>query len=186
MIKWCLWCAFLHKQTETISSLVRCLICWTPKQAATRSCPNGPNQHPTPPCATWRWRILCVQGKQLLSEAGIQGLGLWELLLHPTIGSPDMQDTSKKRIKRPILFNQNWLLPKPCLISFLTHQHNFILIMHCHSSWLSVSKLAPCFIVITCLFTAGGRSVMLLSVEKFLMYFHIQICYLLLIAMWEL
>lgn len=91
---------FSAQQTETISNLARCLTCWIPKRAATRSCPTGPNQHPTPPCATWRWRILCVQGEQLLSEAGLWGSGLWELLLHPTRGSPNMQDTPKKKRKR--------------------------------------------------------------------------------------
>lgn len=133
---------FSAQQTETISNLARCLTCWIPKRAATRSCPTGPNQHPTPPCATWRWRILCVQGEQLLSEAGLWGSGLWELLLHPTRGSPNMQDTPKKKKKKAIFSNQNRLLPQPCFISLLAHQHNSTLIMHCHSSWLSASQLA--------------------------------------------
>lgn len=52
------------------------------------------------------------------------------------------QHTGHIKNIKPILSNQNRLLPQPCFISLLAHQHNSTFIMHCHSSWLSASQLA--------------------------------------------
>ncbi len=64
---------FISLQTEITSSWGHYLICWTLKPADTRSCPTGPNRRPTRPCATWRWRILCVQGEQFWQGQRAQG-----------------------------------------------------------------------------------------------------------------
>lgn len=62
----------------------------------------------------------------------------------PPEGAPTCRtrQKKKKKKKKAIFSNQNRLLPQPCFISLLAHQHNSTLIMHCHSSWLSASQLA--------------------------------------------
>lgn len=55
---------FCFLQIETTSSWVHCPTYWMPRLGATRSCPTGLKPPQTPPCATWRWRILCVQWEQ--------------------------------------------------------------------------------------------------------------------------
>ncbi len=101
---------FISLQTEITSSWGHCLICWTLKLADTRSCPIGPNRRPTHPCATWRWRILCVQGKQFCQGQRAQGCFSYR----PPEGAPTCKTSQRNAPKH---WQKN---TRTCSITFIS------------------------------------------------------------------